>query len=883
MSARQINVVPHTHWDREWYEPFQTFRLKLVDLLDHLIPLLESDPSYARYLLDGQMAVVDDYLEVRPEMEDRLRRLAASGRVAMGPWYILVDEFLVTGETIIRDLQLGMEKGAAFGGVTSVGYLPDMFGHIAQMPQILQLAGFADTVLWRGVPSAVTKSGFNWVAPNGSSVRAEYLVTGYGNGASLPDDAKALVRRVADHINDIGEFLLGDLLFMNGSDHLMPQAHLGRVLTEANEIQDDFHFVVTSLAEHIARAPREGLETWRGELRSGYRSNILMGVLSNRIDVKKATALVERHLERRAEPYSALFVPAAKYPDALLRVAWREVIRNAAHDSICACSVDETVDAVLHRFNEARAISVGLADRALSSLAGSFAEGGVYVVNPSAAPRSGLVEAIVDESEFDPARMQVVAERTTLPDAMTLDVDGMNTILSVVQDNRIDDTAWVHEVSLGGDNSVAQLVVHVGPREKLGVDLATVRQELLSKMGANPDLQIELSLVQPAIRRVVGHVVDVPGFGWKPFAPITPSHPVVRDGYTLRNGLVSIAVDSTTGTFSVNGLAGYGQLVDEGDLGDSYNYSPPRGDSVVAAPVSVAVTPLSDGPLTSSLRIESTYEIPSHIDEDSHVRTGSITQQVVTTVELRANDATVFVTTSFTNAARDHRLRVLLPLPRPAATSTAECAFTTVTRGLTAEGRSEEFGLPTFPSRRFVAAGGLTVVHEGINEYELVNVADGHAHAMALTLLRATGMLSRIGMALRPLPAGPLTPVEGLQMLGRPLELHYGLTVDPVDPYTLADHVLAPFDSVASNGGGHRKTEGTALEIAGAVVSAVRRVGGQLEVRVFNPTPEPTSVQLPDQRGWIVDLRGQAVRHFEGSFNLQPFEICTFVLTDVTQ
>ncbi len=149
---RQIAIVPHTHWDREWYEPYQTFRLRLVQLLDDLIPLLERDPSYARFLLDGQMAVVDDYLEVRPENEERIRALAAAGRLSMGPWYILMDEFLVSGETIVRDLQSGLLRGAAFGGAMEVGYLPDMFGHIAQMPQILRLAGFEHAVVWRGVP-----------------------------------------------------------------------------------------------------------------------------------------------------------------------------------------------------------------------------------------------------------------------------------------------------------------------------------------------------------------------------------------------------------------------------------------------------------------------------------------------------------------------------------------------------------------------------------------------------------------------------------------------------------------------------------------------------------------------------------------------------------
>ncbi len=152
-----VAIVPHTHWDREWYSPFQAFRLRLVDLLDGLLPLLEGDLSYARFLLDGQTAVLDDYLEVRPEAAESLRRLATSGRLAIGPWMILMDEFMVSGETIVRDLQLGMARATEFGGASQVGYLPDMFGHVAQMPQILAQAGLEHAVVWRGVPSAVTR------------------------------------------------------------------------------------------------------------------------------------------------------------------------------------------------------------------------------------------------------------------------------------------------------------------------------------------------------------------------------------------------------------------------------------------------------------------------------------------------------------------------------------------------------------------------------------------------------------------------------------------------------------------------------------------------------------------------------------------------------
>src|SRR5690242_16598022 len=129
-----VAIVPHTHWDREWYSPFQTFRLRLVQLLDVLLPLLEQDLSYGRFLLDGQTAVLDDYLEIRPEAAVVLRRLATSGRLAVGPWMILMDEFMVSGETMVRDLQMGMARATELGGAMQVGYLPDMFGHVAQMP-----------------------------------------------------------------------------------------------------------------------------------------------------------------------------------------------------------------------------------------------------------------------------------------------------------------------------------------------------------------------------------------------------------------------------------------------------------------------------------------------------------------------------------------------------------------------------------------------------------------------------------------------------------------------------------------------------------------------------------------------------------------------------
>jgi hypothetical protein len=305
---------------------------------------------------------------------------------------------------------------------------------------------------------------------------------------------------------------------------------------------------------------------------------------------------------------------------------------------------------------------------------------------------------------------------------------------------------------------------------------------------------------------------------------------------------------------------------------------------VVDTPDSVSVTVGERGPVRATVTVTSAYVWPDRVDEGDNARVGAHRVTVRTTLELRAEEPAVRVRTCFVNPSRDHRLRVHLPLPTPSGTSRAECAFTVVERGLVAEGRPDEFGLPTFPSHRFVSSGGLTVVHEGLLEYELVDVepqegtestaGTGVAHTLALTLLRATGMLSRLGMTLRPFTAGPMLPLEGPQMLG-PVEVSYALATGPVDPYRMADDVLSPLLVAGSFGGGDRPHRGAALTVTGAEVSALRRQGGLLELRVFNPQDRATRVDLGGRTGWLVDLRGRPVAPVEGAFDLRAQGIAT--------
>jgi len=907
-----VAIVPHTHWDREWYEPFQTFRMRLVKLLDALLPMLESDPSYSRYLLDGQTVVIDDYLEIRPEARAALQRLAAAGRISIGPWMVLMDEFMVSGETLIRDLQYGLARGSELGGVMQVGYLPDMFGHVAQMPQIFRLAGMEHSVVWRGVPAIVEQTAFWWEAPDGSRVRAEYLYGSYSNGRDLAPDAKSLVLRAVDYQQELGPARLDSMLLMNGTDHQMPQPWLGRIVAEANAMQDDYRFLVTSLAEYLPQQPTEDLVRVRGELRSGARANLLMGVASNRVDVHQACAAAERSLERRAEPLSALFLPPEHYPHALAGVAWRNLVGNSAHDSSCACSADEVVDQVLVRYAEARQIGDGLTRDAVQALAAQVEApaGATVVVNPTARTRSGLVEVTLPGS--GPVRLldskgaerpsQVVGEISGEAYATMVTGQKVRWVLDLIRGTEfagrnitayeIADSSGVFEITMQ----------EAGPGDTRR-DLSELRERLLD-LGTQGHT-MRLRLVAAPLRRVIFDSGPVAGFGWSCFTSRddasrdgdTPAGTVTADDTALANEHVRVEVDSGRGTYTIettDGLrvVGLGRLVDDGDGGDTYNYSPPLDDRVVDEPDAVRITTLERGPVRARVQIASDYTWPSCAIGNARSCTArsdeTLPITVTTTLELRAGERFLRVAHELDNRARDHRLRAHFPLPSTVSGSDAECAFAVVHRGLTAEGGPLEHGLPTFPSRRFVDASdgnrGLALLHDGLLEYEVV----GDGRELALTLLRSVGYLSRSEPALRPNPAGPTIPVRGAQLPGHQ-RVEYAVLLHTGDwraagGYASADAFLVPFERARATGAATpiRPASGAALRVDGAEVSAVVRSPGGLVLRVFRTDAEPGPVTVTHEgapaRGWIIDLQGRPVAPFDGAIELRPWQICTLQL-----
>jgi alpha-mannosidase len=392
LRPTKIFLVPLTHWDREWYEPFGGFLVRLIEMMDHLIELASADPPLAHFHLDGQSAMIDDYLAVRPEREEDLRRLARQGRISVGPWFTQMDEFLTSGESMIRNLEWGTARARELGTEpTPAGYLPDQFGHVGQMPQILANAGFDKAVVWRGVPAAIDKTAFWWEAPDGSRVLAEYLVFGYGFGGWLyqAEDADALRGYLAKATEMLVPVSARDrLLVPVGGDHSVPAAKLTPLLEEVNRTPE-IPAEISSMAAYLDGPVPDGLPEWRGELRSAARAHLLPGVYSARIHQKRQRGQIETLLERVAEPLAAL-IPGFEWPEEEFREAWRLLLWNGAHDSVCGCSVDEVARAVDGRYREAESIGLRIADDAMRALADRMATPGTVFFNPSPFERHGI-------------------------------------------------------------------------------------------------------------------------------------------------------------------------------------------------------------------------------------------------------------------------------------------------------------------------------------------------------------------------------------------------------------------------------------------------------------------------------------------------------------
>jgi alpha-mannosidase len=895
-----------------------------VGLVDGLLDEMRHDDR-VRFTLDGQTATIDDYLEVRPEAASELARLVRDGRLSVGPWHILMDEFLVSGETIVRNLELGMRRASELGAPMRVGYLPDMFGHIAQMPQILRRAGITDAVVWRGVPHAIDRHVFTWRAPDGSEVRCEYLYGGYGNARDVFLRPEGVGDRLDAYVELVEAYFGTDeLLAMYGEDHSIPRPGYAEMAARFNASQGRYRIVIETLARYLdaTREHSRPTTTWTGELRSGARANVLMGVVSHHGDVRVAAARAETALERLSEPIAALH--GRTWPDRYLSLAWRRMIEDSAHDSVCACSADEVVAQVLVRYQEAQQIARAVLDDAMGTLAAEVPADAWLLVSPSPHAREDLVELTVDEHDIADRDLAVhleLADGTQVPvqevtrehvllDDVELAATEVPGYLRVRLHGRELYRAYLVAWSIAEGETPVLLLQGVPEDRPRGLDVDAMLREIDARAAASPDQPWRIR-VERLPRRSLLASVSVPPLGWASVRPrfttdrrTLPATPnaVVASDRTLSNGLlwVSVAAD---GTLDIDGggvsLRHVGRLVDGGDAGDAYNYGPPADDRLVDTPSSVTVRTVESGPLRASLVVTRSYDWPVGLAADLRARDERTVVTVVEmAVELRAAEPFVRLRLGFQNRSVDHRLRFHVPLPAVVEGSWAEGQFAIVARGLGVEGGHGEVPLATFPAHGIAAADGIACLLGAVTEYEAIE-----GREIALTLLRATGLISRDANPYRADPAGPMLATPSAQRLG-PVEVSFALLPQsgpPTDPALRAlERYRLPF-AVAQGRGPERaqlgSMEGLRIDGEGVVMTALRRSGDVLELRLVNETAVPTTARIVGRfetafdadllgvRGSSIPMGSTDAAAARGSISLplDPWQIRTLHLMDSTR
>ncbi len=858
-------VIPHTHWDREWYEPHDVFRARLVQMMDDLLDTLESEPEY-KFTLDGQSAAIDDYLEIRPERLDQVRGALNRSQLALGPFQILLDEFCCDGETIVRNLEHGIRSARRIGAEMRVGYLPDMFGHAAQMPQILRGFDIHDASLWRGVPARVDEHAFVWEGLDGSHVRVEYLWDGYGNALKLFEPLHKLPALVAGYASENASWFRGqDIAGMYGTDHMPPRLDLIGIIDRYRQHGHDIELTVGTLDELIrsrdhSRETLQALPRVRGELRSHTRGNLLPGVFSIRTNIKAAMARAERALTT-AERFDVWAGGTSRTP--LLERGWSLVIESTAHDSVTGCGSDATADEVESRLLVAAHTARGAIDIALSHLGDHAPVGAVSVFNQSAWAREVQVELVVEMAAGDtPLGVQVLEELPTiigdeiigsadLPRILRR-IHGQELFGKWIRSWRWDEEALVFEVADTADGTF---------------DLSLFTEELRNRMvGVPPQKRWRVITEVPqscrALARCRTNGLSVASLSAASMR--MPEIPVCVEGMTVSNSLISATVtadgtvdieDHTTNTALDGALA----LVDEGDRGDSYNFGPVTA-SVVFDPDAVAVDVLESGPLRGRLRVRRTYSLPQGLkDGDRAVRSEQHIAQVVdTVVELRHGEPFLRVRVSLVNNVRDHRLRVLVPTgERDVTESSSGGQYGVTTRGRTAEGGWGEYPLPTFPATRFIHAGRAGVLLNKLVEYEVVDGAEAGSD-IALTIVRSVGLMSVNVHPLRDEPAGSEIATPGAQYMATPVELSFAIDLGALNGWaesTIVEHAdVFRFEPIVAPGRSHGSRERAAsslVETHGRVaLESLRRVENSVEARFVNYSTTPQPLRVVGSGSW---------------------------------
>ena len=727
---KTLHIIPHSHWDREWYMPFEKHRARLVDLFDDLITTMEQNEDYTYYHMDGQYVAIEDYLEIRPYMKDRLQKLIRDGRIKIGPWYVLQDEYLTSGEANVRNMLYGIRLCRELGAEpVQCGYFPDAFGNVSQAPQIVSGFGFDNAVFGRGVNDimfiddansgkemkreGITTSELIWRAPDGSEVIGVLMANWYCNAMELPKDPDKLKTRIKQISAGADRLALTPhLLGMNGCDHQPVQTDLHEVIKLGNVIQSDIELKQSNFDDYISaiRPYKDSFPVYEGEINGQLSSGScpLICTASAHVDIKQDNYEVQHLLERVAEPLSATsMLFGGEYKQDFFLYAWKKLMQNHPHDSICACSCDEVYDEMKVRFAKAKACGEELRDSALSFLA----------------------------SQID--------TRTDKDKAIILFSTEPNSAISTVKVN----------VDFDLDEKVEAVAIFDENGNEIPSNFRLIKNQFTYTLPRHT-----FRKARYVDRFEVEMQVKTHGIGYKVYTvkkqQPNADCPIKYTASSMENEFISLSFNEN-GSMNItdkrSGATYFNQnmLEDTQDRGNLYNYVQPEGDiAVTNENIKAHISLESATPWSVTFKCE----IPLAIDAD-----------VTSYVTLQSGSARVDFKTVVTNRADDHRLRALFPTDIKTDSVYSEGQFDVVRRDIAP---SPLWKNPCYAQRTqaFIslesdaADESVIIANRGLCEYEVLR--DGR-NTLAITLIRAIGDIGDWGVF--PSPKGQMKGTYSLE------------------------------------------------------------------------------------------------------------------------
>ena len=899
MNKTKLHYIVSTHWDREWYESFQGFRYRLVRLMDRAIEGLESGRLKGPFTLDGQVIPIEDFLEIRPEKRAQVEAMIAAGKIVVGPWYAMPDEFTVPGESLIRNLRMGHEMARAYGSQASKGgFMCDMFGHNSQMPQIFKGFGVRGAFLWRGTNLVDTRN-FIWEGADGTripayrfgkigycsfaiGVRGKFHTDGeFGSvvGWNPAAGEQALEEFIAycQKTNDIDTILLFD-----GCDHQEWDEPVYEFMLEKFGDNAEFHFVHGTFDDYLDDYEAQlgkVTTTLKGELREPGLAKagqdqqwLIPGVLSSRVWHKQANWTAENNLTRWAEPFAAFASQALgrEYPAGFLRVAWRWLLQNHPHDSIDGCSIDQVHRDMMYRFDQANGIAERLTLEATQALSASISgelgekELRVTVFNPHPRAFDGVSEVSIT-FPGDWATFQEFFGFEPKPAFYLCDGDG---------------------------NEV--------PYQRVAHRLETPLRAQQRLRQQSVTLAIEVKV--PAMGYISLLVKEAPGEHTR--YPAAPG--LATSGRGMENERLAVFIEDD-GTLSLqdkaNGRIFYDLLSfeDTADIGDGWYHGAAVNDEVFTSTgATVEVAKLADNPLLTRFRVRRWLSLPADFDFSAMRRSAQrVSVQVDSILTLRKGQDYLEIEHIVENTAADHRLRVIFPSgAEKADTYLADSQFDVVERAIALRADNHlyrEMEVDAKPQQSWTAVydkkGGLAVVSAGQLESA---VLDQPQRPVAVTLFRSTRRTVQTegepdGLLLGTVRVKQfLMPLDGKPDRVRLCELG--------QQQTAGLHTVQITQKLVNNLRAHREisteaalpAQGSFFALKGkAVVTSTGMLGGALEVRLFNPTGKKQTASLrfasasAFKQGWPVDLLSeplgepQALEDGVYSFALRPKQIVT--------